>query len=191
VNALGLWPARYQAVDRIHGLGGLLPWLGLTLVFLPLAVHVGFGLKMLRGAGFAYHTGKHHRGGDLRFLLQRVSALILLAFLGLHILTLHDWGFHQIYRLTSWAALSPYQASGLFHPDQAYTSATSAIRDLASPAGLRSAGNVIVMGFYLLAIWATAYHLSNGLSTTAMVWNLLRKSGPELAAWRDNPPRPP
>ena len=39
----------YQAiVDRIHGLGGLLPWLSLTLVFLPLAVHVGFGLKMLR-----------------------------------------------------------------------------------------------------------------------------------------------
>ena len=71
VNALGLWPARYQAVvDRIHGLGGLLPWLSLTLVFLPLAVHVGFGLKMLRAAGFAYHTGKHHRGGDLRFLLH-------------------------------------------------------------------------------------------------------------------------
>ena len=69
---------------------------------------------------------------------------------------------------------SPYQASGLFHPDQAYTSTTSAIRDLASPAGPLSAGNVFVMGFYLLAIWATAYHLSNGLSTTAMVWNLTR-----------------
>jgi succinate dehydrogenase / fumarate reductase cytochrome b subunit len=175
VNALGLWPARYQAaVDRMHGLGGLLPWLSLTLVFLPLAVHVGFGLKMLKGAGIAYHTGKHHRGGDLRFLLQRLSAVILLAFLGLHILTLHDWGFHQVYRLTGWDALSPYQASGLFHPDQAYTSTTSAIRDLASPAGPLSAGNVFVMGLYLLAIWATAYHLANGLSTTAMVWNLTR-----------------
>jgi len=175
VNALGLWPARYQAVvDRIHGLGGLLPWLSVTLVFLPLAVHVGFGLKMLRGAGFAYHTGKHHRGGDLRFLLQRVSAVILLAFLGLHILTLHDWGFHQVYRLTGWDALSAYQTSGLFHPDQAYTSTASAIRDLASPAGRLSAGNVFVIGFYLLAIWATAYHLSNGLSTTALVWNLTR-----------------
>ena len=62
VNALGLWPARYQAVvNRIHGLCSLLPWLSVTLVFLPLAVHVGFGLKMLRGAGFAYHTGKHRR----------------------------------------------------------------------------------------------------------------------------------
>jgi len=51
---------------------------------------------------------------------------LLLAFLGLHILTLHDWGFHEIYRLTSWDALSPYQTSGLFHPDQAYTSTSCA-----------------------------------------------------------------
>ena len=175
INALGLWPARYQAVvSRIQSLGSLLPWLSLTLVFLPLAVHVGFGLKMLRGAGLAYHTGKHHRGGDLRFLLQRVSAVILLAFLALHVLTLHDWGFHQVYRLTGWDALSTYQLSGLFQPDRAHASTTSAIRDLASPAGPLAAGNVLVMGFYLLAIWATAYHLANGLSTTAMVWNLTR-----------------
>ena len=175
VNALGLWPARYQAaVDRIYGLGGLLPWLSLTLVFLPLAVHVGFGLKLLKGTGFAYHTGKHHRGGDLRFLLQRLSAVILLAFLGLHILTLHSWGLHQVSRLTGWDSLQAYASSGRFHSDQAYSSTASAIRALASSAGPLSAGNVIVVGFYLLAIWATAYHLPNGLSTTAMVWNLTR-----------------
>ena len=175
VVATGLWPARYQAVvDRIQGLGGLLPWLSLTLVFLPLAIHVGFGLKMLRGAGFAYHSGKHHRGGDLRFLLQRVSAVILLVFLGLHVLTLHSWGFHQLYRLTGWDALHAYQTSGLFHPAQAFASTSRAMRSLASPAGPLAIGNVVVMGIYLLAVWATAYHLANGLSTTAMVWNLTR-----------------
>ena len=37
VNALALRPALYQAgVDRIQALGGLLPWLSLTLVLLPL-----------------------------------------------------------------------------------------------------------------------------------------------------------
>jgi succinate dehydrogenase / fumarate reductase, cytochrome b subunit len=175
VNFLGLWPARYQAaVDRIYGLGGWLPWLSLTLVFLPLAVHIGMGLKLLKGAGLAYQTGKHHRGGDLRYLLQRLSAVILLIFIGLHVLTLHWWGLHQVYRLTGWNSLEAYASSGLFHPADAHASTARAIRTLAGSAGPLAAGNVAVMGLYLLAIWATAYHLANGLSTTAMVWNLTR-----------------
>ena len=175
VNFLGLWPERYQAaVDRIYGLGPWLPWLSLTLVFLPLAVHVGLGLKLLKGAGLAYQTGKHHHGGDLRYLLQRLSAVILLVFIGLHVLTLHSWGLHQVYRLTGWNSLDAYASSGLFHPTDAHASTARAIRTLASSAGPLASGNVAVMGLYLLAIWATAYHLANGLSTTAMVWNLTR-----------------
>ncbi|MBV8228745.1 MAG: hypothetical protein JO329_02060 [Planctomycetaceae bacterium] len=183
VNALALRPGLYQAaVGRIQALGWVLPWLSLTLIVLPLAVHVVLGATMLKDAGFRYRTGKHHRGGDLRYLLQRITAVILLLFIALHVLSLTDWGFHLVYRLTHWEALQAYGASGLFHPDQAYRSTSAAIRTLWDHDRPLAAGNLAVMGFYLLAIWATAYHLANGLSTAAMVWNLTRTPQAERRA---------
>jgi len=92
ISALGLCPEKFQAaVNRNHSLGALLPMLEIGLVFLPLAIHVVFGLRTLRREKLKFGVEKHHHGSDLRQWLQRVTVLILLAFIAFHVVTLHRW----------------------------------------------------------------------------------------------------
>jgi succinate dehydrogenase/fumarate reductase cytochrome b subunit len=170
----GLWPERYQAlVDQIHRLGPALPALELALVFIPLLAQVGYGLRMLVKVGMAYHTDKKSRGGEMRFFLQRLSAIILLWFLGFHVATMHRWGFHLLYDVTGADALTGYKAAGLFHPNgQAFQSTALAIRSYWSPEASRHPANLVVVAFYALGIWADCYHLANGLATSAMAWGI-------------------
>ena len=97
-----------SSVSRCHGLG---PSAGLfeqymygvhtvlrqtprleVLVLLPLAAIVSFGLYLLAKAGLRYNAKNCKRGGKLRFFLQRVSAVVVLAFIAFHLLTLRNWG---------------------------------------------------------------------------------------------------
>jgi succinate dehydrogenase / fumarate reductase cytochrome b subunit len=174
IAVTGLWPERYQGlVNSIHRLGPALPAVELGLVFLPLLAQVGYGLRMLVKVGMAYHTDKQSRGGDLRFFLQRVSAVILLLFISFHVATMHRWGFHLLYETTDMEALKSYQAAGLFHPQgQAFQSTALAIRSYWSPDGVKDPVNLFVMGFYIIGIWAACYHLANGLATGAMAWGI-------------------
>jgi hypothetical protein len=90
--ALGAWPAQFQAaVNRIHRLGAALPWMEMILIGPPLAAHVEWGLNSLRKSGFGLGVSQHHHGSDMRYWLQRVSAVVLLAFVAFHVLTLHRW----------------------------------------------------------------------------------------------------
>jgi hypothetical protein len=73
VNMLGLWPARFQSVvNHIHGLGAALPILEIGLLFIPLTIHVAFGLRTLRREKLKFGVEKHHHGSDPRQWLQRV-----------------------------------------------------------------------------------------------------------------------
>ncbi len=156
IAVTGLWPQRYQGlVNQIHRLGSALPVIELTLIFVPLLAQAVYGLRMLAKTGMAYRTGKKSRGGDLRFFVQRLSAVILLLFLGFHVATMHRWGFH------------------LFHPDgRAFPSTAAAIRSCWGPESVRCPANLLVAGFYALGIWAACYHLANGLATGAMAWGI-------------------
>jgi len=169
----GLWPQRYQdLITRMHRLGNALPAIELTLIFIPLLIQVGYGLRMLVKVGMTYHTEKKSRGGDLRFFLQRLTAIVLLSFLAFHVATMHRWGFHLLYQVTGMDALKSYESAGLFHPEgRAFQSTATAIRsywsaDTAHPA------NLLVLGFYAIGIGAVCYHLANGLATSAMAWGL-------------------
>ena len=155
IGALGLWPALFQAaVDRIHRLGAALPWVELVLIGIPLGVHVGMGLNSLRKSGFKFGVEKHHHGSDIRYWLQRVSAVVLLAFIAFHVLTLHRW------------------AGGRFDPQNAFASTTQAHRNFWSGQGAGSPANLLIAQFYLLAIAAAVFHLGNGVSTSADVFDL-------------------
>ena len=117
VNMLGFWPARFQAaVNQIHSLGAALPVLEIGLIFIPLTIHVALGLRTLRREKLKLGVEKHHHGSDVRYWLQRVTAVILLAFLAFHLATMHRWGFHLVYQMTHWPALGRYAAGGLFEP---------------------------------------------------------------------------
>jgi len=169
VNALGLWPAHFQAaVNGIHWLGPGLPMLEVGLVFIPLAVHIAFGLRTLCREKLRFGVEKDHHGSDLRYWLQRVSAVILLAFVLFHIATMHRWGLHLVFRLTHWPWLERYAAGGLFEPSRAFASVRDGLGNFWSVASGHPA-NLLVAQFYLLAIAAAVYHLANGVTTGAEV----------------------
>ena len=63
----------------------------------------------LRREELKFGVEKHHHGSDLRQWLQRVTALIMLAFILFHVITLHRW------------------FGGRFDPANAFSSASHAI----------------------------------------------------------------
>jgi succinate dehydrogenase / fumarate reductase, cytochrome b subunit len=174
VAVTGLWPAQYERfVHQIHRFSPALPVLELALVFIPLVVQVGYGLRMLVKVGLAYHTDKQSRGGDLRFFLQRLSAIVLLLFIGFHVATMNRWGFHLVYEVTGMDALERYATAGLFHPNgQPFQSTALAIRSYWNPEAVAHPANLLVVDFYAVGIWAACYHLANGLATSAMAWGI-------------------
>jgi len=167
INALGLWPAKFQeAVNRNHALGGLLPALEIGLIFLPLTIHVAFGLRTLRREKLKYGVEKHHHGSDLRQWLQRVTAVIMLLFILFHVVTLHRW------------------FGGRFDPQNAFSSASHAIWQFwhGLPAG--HPGNLVFAQFYLLGIVAAVYHLTNGVATGAEVLGWVSTPAAQQRLWR-------
>jgi succinate dehydrogenase/fumarate reductase cytochrome b subunit len=183
VNALGLWPARFQTVvTLIHGLSAALPNLEIGLV-LALAIHVTLGLRTLRREKLKLDVEKHHRGSDMRYWLQRVTAVILLVFLCFHLATMHRWGLHLVYQITHWPAVRRYAASGLFEPQRAFASVSEAQwhfwdQHTANPA------NLLIVELYLLGIAAAVYHLANGVATGAEVLGFVTTTRQKDRCWR-------
>ena len=151
VNATGFSPLTYQRnVDKIHDLEPMLPAIEIIAIFTPLLFHLVYGFY-ISFAGVSYDTTTKYRyGGNVRYVLQRISAMILVAFVLYHVLTLHKWGL------------------GWFRGEnQAYQSTV----DSFSPFGSEIA-NLAMWAFYLLGIWAATFHFANGLWTAAIAWGL-------------------
>jgi succinate dehydrogenase / fumarate reductase cytochrome b subunit len=167
LNSLVWWPEKFQAAsNRIHSFGAALPALEVGLVFIPLAVHIAFGLRTLRREKLKYGVEKHHHGSNLRQWLQRLTALILLVFIAFHVGTLHRW------------------FGGRFDPHDAFGSASRAIGQFwcGLPAG--HPGNLLFAQFYLLGIAAAVYHLANGIATGAEVLGWVSTPGSQQRLWR-------
>lgn len=184
VNVLGLWPVRFQAaVNRIRGLGATLPVLEIGLIFVPLTMHIALGLRTLRREKLRLGVEKHHHGSDLRYWLQRVTAVILLVFLAFHLATMHRWGFHLVYQITHWPELGHYTTGGLFEPQRASASVSDAQwhfwdEHKANPA------NLLVVQLYLLGLASAVYHLANGVATGAEVLGFVATTGQKERLWR-------
>jgi succinate dehydrogenase / fumarate reductase cytochrome b subunit len=112
------------------------------IVMLPLLLHTGWGL--LRLFSFKPNNGRYNNYGNLKYIVQRLSAVGVLFFLGAHI----------------WLAfLHPRLVEG--HPEPFSDIAREMHHHLPT---------LIV---YLLGTLGTAYHLANGLQGFAMSWGLL------------------
>jgi succinate dehydrogenase/fumarate reductase cytochrome b subunit len=184
VNAIGLWPARFQTVAYlINGLESALPNLEIGLVFAPLAIHVTLGLRTLRRERLKLGVEKHHHGSDTRYWLQRVTAVILLVFLIFHLATMHRWGFHLVYQVTHWPALERYAAGGLFEPQRAFASVSAAM-SLFWDGHAANPANLLIAELYLLGIASAVYHLANGVATGAEVLGFVTGSAQKEILWR-------
>jgi succinate dehydrogenase / fumarate reductase cytochrome b subunit len=114
----------------------------LLIVLGPLLVHTAWGIGRLRSA--KPNNTRYGFFANLKFLLQRLSALGLLGFLGAHL----------------WLAM--------IHPRVVEGHAEPFV-DIARE--MHHHGPTLLV--YLLGTLATAYHLGNGLGTAAMSWGLI------------------
>jgi succinate dehydrogenase / fumarate reductase cytochrome b subunit len=175
INAsAALSPKVFQKnVDHIHSLEPMLPFIEIAAIFGPLAFHALYGIY-IAFSGVKFNTTKYHYGGNVRYFLQRWTAVILLAFIAFHVGTLHKWGFHLVYSITHIPWLSGYSTMGLFNPDdnQAFDSTVSGVKFFWNADNPWNPGNVAVMAFYLLGVWSAVFHWANGLWTSAIVWGL-------------------
>ncbi|XXF79150.1 succinate dehydrogenase [Myxococcaceae bacterium GXIMD 01537] len=112
------------------------------IVLLPLLIHTGWGIVRL--FSFKPNNASYKYYGNIKYLLQRLSAVGVLFFLGAHI----------------WLAfLQPRLVGG--HPE--------AFADIAREMH-HHAPTLIV---YLLGTLGVSYHLANGLQGFAMGWGIL------------------
>ncbi len=115
--------------------------LAFLISLVPLLVHTGWGLVRL--FSFRPNNLAYNNSGNLKYLLQRLSALGVLAFLGAHI----------------WKAfLAPRLLNG----------APEAFDDIARE--MRFHGPTLFV--YVLGTLGTAYHLANGLQGFGMAWGI-------------------
>ncbi len=145
-----------RAVFYIHSLGPALPIVEWGGIFLPLLFHAILGVWIIK-------TGKSNLGaykytGNKRYVWQRWTGLIAFVFLMAHVLHLHGW-FH----FGPWLAIMKPLGLANFYP---YNAASS----------LMLAMDEFVWGFwpafYLAGVWATVFHLANGLWTAGITWGL-------------------
>lgn len=167
----GWSPAAYgRNASFIQGTLAGLPAFTMVAIFLPLLFQTVSGLYLLRKEGMRYNVKKCNRGGKVRFFLQRVTGLVILAFGLFHLGTIHEWGLHTVYRATHLSALSGYSAGGLFQAGAPFRSTAQAFGRFC---GTSAAGNLLVAAFLLLGIWAAVFHTANGAWTGAGIWNLI------------------
>jgi succinate dehydrogenase / fumarate reductase cytochrome b subunit len=147
------WSARNGAeafnetVRMINSLP-FLPVLEIVGIFLPLYFHALYGLYILADADYKMMMapGYFAFGRNLQFFLQRVTGIITLIFV-----TYHIWEFRVQ------KALGAYAAHGNLPT-------FDVVRDALS--------NNWIFAFYVLGIWAAAYHLGNGLYTFLITWGI-------------------
>jgi len=137
--------ASFQArVDLIHSLGPLLPAIEWLFIFLPMLFHAVMGFVII--ATGVPNVGSYSYMGNVRYTLQRASAMIAFVFIFWHITQLHWMG----------APLG----GGQFDPHHAASSAAVALKPVA------------ITLLYATGIIATVYHFSNGLWSIGITWGL-------------------
>ena len=118
--------------------------LSLIVVMIPLAIHAIWGIR--RMPQMKPNLGQYKYYTNLKYILQRVSALVVMLFLGAHIYL---------------AMLKPRLIDG--HPER--------FADIAKE--MRHHAPTLVV--YLLGTLGVAYHLANGIATVAMSYGFVTK----------------
>jgi len=135
----------YQVqVSKIHDLPMLwaLEWL---LIYLPMLYHTVYGIWIfLTGQP---NVGHYPYAKNWFYLIQRISAFVILGFLLFHVMSL-KYGL-----LGANLAFSPEQASMTIHRHMVFIP-------------------VLTWIVYPLGILASCYHLANGFWTAAITWGL-------------------
>jgi succinate dehydrogenase / fumarate reductase cytochrome b subunit len=138
-----------QAVHRIHALEPFLVPVEIVFIFLPIAFHGLLGLKIwLESKPNIHH---YPYWCNFRYTLQRITGVIVLAFILIHL-----WHMHWL------GAYVPGDRGALFDPDAATTTAAYAMQS-------RAAWTIPV---YAIGIASACYHFATGLWTFMITWGI-------------------
>jgi succinate dehydrogenase / fumarate reductase cytochrome b subunit len=147
----GQRPDVYQAqVDKIHSLPFLLAveWI---FIFLPIIFHTLYGIWMTFTC--QPNLGRYPYSKNVYYTLQRISAIIIAAFIVFHVL-----GMKGFFGSTLEFQYGPGQATA------------TTVRHI-------NANWAIAYVVYPLGILASCYHLANGFWTAAITWGLTVSAG--------------
>jgi len=132
-----------QQVDKIHSLPFLL-MIEITAIFAPLLVHTFYGVYvMVNGKP---NTGQYGYVKNWFYVLQRVTAVVLILFIFFHVGGMFGW-FGETLK---------------FVPHEAYSSTVKHLQ--ASP--------LLSLIIYPLGVFAGTFHLSNGFWAAGIAWVL-------------------
>jgi succinate dehydrogenase/fumarate reductase cytochrome b subunit len=156
LNALAVRPNLYASVlSELHGSRERVNVLSIVFVLLPLAAQVATGVTRIARGGLRGRC----QHGPLPSWVQRVSGLVLLTFLGIHLILAK--------------VVAP------FDPGRALASAAGVV---IAPTG-RFAINCGVALLTVVAIWAVALHIGNG-AISAVRFVISRPAAQGRVAWR-------
>ena len=136
-----------QQVDKIHSLP-FLPLIEWSFIYLPILYHTFYGIWII--ATGQPNVDRYKYGKNWAYVLQRISAIILVFFITFHIL-----GMKGLFGTDVGKAL-------IFNPAEATQSTAR---------HMNSAIWVWAL-VYPLGILASCYHLANGFWTAAITWGL-------------------
>ena len=139
-------PRMFQEnVNRIHSLGPALPFVEWTFLFLPFLFHMIVGWTVILGA--APNLSDYRYVGNIRYTLQRVTAIILFFFVLGHVAHMHHYG--------------KVVGGGLFKPEGASSSLGAAMQS-----------GIWIPLLYAIGVLAAAFHVGNGIWTAGIAWGL-------------------
>jgi len=170
-TAMGWNPFLFgRYMQFVHAVLAEAPWLR-ALILVPLALAAAFGGYLLMTAGVRYNVKKCNRGGKLRYWLQRVSAVVLLLFLGFHLLTVQ--GFRRALDALGPSADWTSAATAKAASRAMFVAGVQGFQATWPKDGPLYPLRVIAMAAVLAGTWAAVYHATNGLWSAAIAWGLL------------------
>jgi succinate dehydrogenase / fumarate reductase cytochrome b subunit len=149
-----------EQVDRIHSLGIVLPAVEWTFIFIPLIFHAVVGWLIISGAVPNMHSYPY--ASNIRYTMQRVTAIIAFLFIMVHVIQLHYWFG------------APFKDIGgaEFDPEHAASSTALALQPL------------WIQIFYAVGMLSCVYHFANGLWTQGITWGLWTSAAAQRrASW--------
>jgi succinate dehydrogenase / fumarate reductase cytochrome b subunit len=157
-NALILeGPAAFQkAVYTIHGVP-LLTLVEWAFIFIPILFHATIGLVIV--AGGLPNATTYPNVSNVRYTLQRVTAIIALVFILWHVFHMHGW-IHSQWWVESIRSFPELFSGANFRP---FNAASSAGKALASG---------LVATLYAIGMLACVYHFANGVWTAGITWGI-------------------
>jgi succinate dehydrogenase / fumarate reductase cytochrome b subunit len=157
-NALILdGPAAFQnAVYTIHGVP-LLTLVEWTFIFIPILFHAAIGLVIV--AGGLPNATTYPNASNVRYTLQRVTAIIALVFILWHVFHMHGW-IHAKWWVDSIRSFPELFSGANFRP---FNAASTAGKALASG---------LVATLYAIGMLACVYHFANGVWTAGITWGI-------------------